>query len=198
MVRDIRADFARHDRSPVHGGFWTLALYRLGVWSKGRRGPVGWAASKLYSLLKPVCETLTGVILERTTRIGRDLHIVHAGGIQIHPHAVIGDRVGLMHGVTLGTNMGDEAPVIGDDVFIGCGAAVLGRVRVGNGARIAANSLVISDVPAGAVAMGVPARIIPGAAGMKADGPPAARAASQPSPPPVATVLSVSLAPAAT
>src|SRR5580658_4642008 len=106
-------------------------------------------------------EGQTGVLIERETVIGKKLHIIHAQGINIHPECVIGDRVGIMHGVTLGANMGPGVPVIGNDVFIGCFASVLGKVTVGDGARIAANSLVISDVPAGAVAMGVPARVIP-------------------------------------
>jgi serine O-acetyltransferase len=93
--------------------------------------------------------------------LGHRFHIVHAdGSISIHPDVVIGDNVGVMHNVTIGTNMSEEVPVIGNDVFIGVGASILGGVTVGNGARIAANSLVISDVPAGAVAMGVPARIL--------------------------------------
>ena len=111
--------------------------------------------------MRPVVQHLTGVDLDRTTEVGEALHIVHGGMISIHPQTVIGDRVGIMHGVTLGTNMGKGAPVIGDDVFIGCHASVLGRVTIGNGARIAANSLVISDVPSGAMAVGVPARVGP-------------------------------------
>lgn len=110
---------------------------------------------------------LTGVDLDRTTQVGEALHIVHGGMISIHPDAIIGDRVGIMHGVTLGTNMGPGAPVIGDDVFIGCQASILGRVKIGNGARIAANSLVITDVPSGAVAIGVPARIGPDVSGLR-------------------------------
>jgi serine O-acetyltransferase len=110
---------------------------------------------------------LTGVDLDRTTQVGEALHIVHGGMISIHPDAIIGDRVGIMHGVTLGTNMGPGAPVIGDDVFIGCQASILGRVKIGNGARIAANSLVITDVPSGAVAVGVPARIGPDVSGLR-------------------------------
>src|SRR5262249_9217168 len=95
------------------------------------------------------------------TRIGKGFHIIHTGMVSIHPDVVIGDRCGIMHNVTLGTNMGDEVPTIGNDVFIGCGASILGKVKVGDGARIAANSLVITDVPPGAVAMGVPAKVIP-------------------------------------
>jgi serine O-acetyltransferase len=68
-----------------------------------------------------------------------------------------------MHNVTLGTNMSPEVPVIGNDVFIGCGASILGGVHVGDGARIAANSLVINDVPPGSFVAGVPAKAFPAA-----------------------------------
>jgi serine O-acetyltransferase len=116
-----------------------------------------------------VCELATGVLLERTTEIGEDLHIIHAGMISIHPDARIGKRVGIMHGVTIGTNMGPGVPTIGDDVFIGCNASILGGVTIGNGARIAANSLVITDVPEGAVAIGVPAKVMPDFGQLAAD-----------------------------
>jgi len=68
----------------------------------------------------------------------------------------------VMHNVTIGTNMTGGAPRIGNDVFIGCGATILGEITIGDGVRIASNSLVISDVPAGAMAMGVPAKVYPG------------------------------------
>ncbi|MEZ5458846.1 MAG: hypothetical protein R3E65_05920 [Steroidobacteraceae bacterium] len=85
---------------------------------------------------------------------------MHAdGSLSIHPDTVIGDDVGVMHNVTIGTNMSTTVPTIGNGVFIGVGAVILGGVKIGDGARIAANSLVISDVPPGSVAMGVPARV---------------------------------------
>jgi serine O-acetyltransferase len=118
-------------------------------------------------MCQPLVQHFTGIDLDRNTQVGRGLHIVHGGMVHIHPRTVIGDRVGIMHGVTLGTNMGDGAPVVGSDVFIGCHASVLGGVKIGDGARIAANSLVISDVPPGAVAIGVPARVGPDSSALR-------------------------------
>jgi serine O-acetyltransferase len=82
--------------------------------------------------------------------------------VRIHPRTVIGERVGIMNDVTIGTaNARDGFPVIGNDVFIGTGARILGPVKIGDGAVIAANTLVITDVPAGATIMGVPGRVLP-------------------------------------
>ncbi|MFT3923465.1 MAG: serine acetyltransferase [Myxococcales bacterium] len=159
MLEEIASDFRCHGHSLRSGGFWALVVYRFGRWSMHRENPV-WrrTCSLAYGQIKPIVTFFTGVDLECTTQIGADFHIVHAGAVSIHPEAVIGNRVGVMHGVTIGSNMGPEAPVIEDDVFIGCNASVLGGVTIGQGARVAANSLVISDVPPGAIAIGVPAR----------------------------------------
>lgn len=94
--------------------------------------------------------------------IGPGLYIGHIGGVHINPGAVLGKDCDVAHRVTIGTSaMGRPgAPVIGDNVYIGTGATLVGRVKVGSGAKIAANSLVISNVPEGATVMGVPARII--------------------------------------
>lgn len=159
MLENVRQDFRTHGRSLRNGGFWAMAVYRFGRWSLARSSAPGrWLTSRVYSRLKAVSDLATGVLLERETEVGEGFHIVHTGMISIHPSVVIGRRVGVMHGVTLGTNMGEGVPKIGDDVFIGCHATILGNVTIGDGARIAANSLVITDVPAGAVAIGVPAK----------------------------------------
>lgn len=159
MLEEIRADYARHGRRLRDRAVWALAVYRFGRWSMElRSAPLRWLTGKLYGLLSMVSEIVTGVTMDRTVRIGRDFHIIHAATIFIHPSVVIGDRCGIMHNVTIGTNMDPGVPVIGDDVFIGCGASVLGAIQVGDGARIAANSLVIDDVPAHHFAAGVPAR----------------------------------------
>lgn len=94
--------------------------------------------------------------------IGDGLYIGHSGGVIISQHAVIGRNCDVAHHVTIGSSaMGREgAPVLGDDVYIGTGATLVGKIRIGSGAKIAANTLVIDDVPAGATVMGVPGRIL--------------------------------------
>jgi serine O-acetyltransferase len=161
MFEQVIADFRRHDSSLLNRAFWAMAVYRYGNWANRLPpGPLRWFGSKLYGVQFLLVQMATGVTLHREVRIGKDFHIIHAGPIIVHPNTVIGDRCGIMHGVTLGTNMKDgEAPIIGNDVFIGTGASVLGKIVVGDGACIGANSLVIRDVPPGAVVIGVPAVI---------------------------------------
>ena len=161
MRRLIAEDYRRHGSAWNERAVWALAVHRYGNWADARSNRV---LRRFFSLIYGVLDTLsqivTGVTMNRSVRIGKDLHFIHTGSLFIHPDVVIGDRVGIMQNVTLGTNMGTEVPVIEDDAFIGAGACVLGDVRVGKGARVAANSLVINDVPEGAFAVGVPAKSI--------------------------------------
>ena len=107
---------------------------------------------------------ITKVWIPPQVALGDEFHIIHAeGSLSIHPEAVIGNRVGVMHNVTIGTNMGPGAPVIGDDVFIGVNSTVLGPIRVGDRVRIAANTAVTTDVPDDSIVVGSPAKIYPAA-----------------------------------
>lgn len=103
-----------------------------------------------------------GIDIHETTRIGPGLFIGHFGGIIVNSAAVLGKNCNLSQGVTIGTaNRGERAgdPTIGDNVYIGPGAKVVGAVRVGNNVAIGANCVVTKDLPDNAVAVGVPARI---------------------------------------
>ncbi len=94
-------------------------------------------------------------------QLGGGLMIPHPNGVVIHPEATIGPNCLVFHQVTIGTRGPRQgAPTIGGHVVIGAGAKILGPVSVGDHARIGANAVVISDVPPGAVAVGVPARIV--------------------------------------
>lgn len=163
MFEDVRGDFVRHGRRLTEPAFVSLVCYRYGKWAIARRNPAGrWLATKVYGLMRLFILNVTKVWIEPQTRIGRDFHIVHAeGSLSIHGDAVIGDRVGVMHNVTIGTNMGPGAPVIGDDVFIGVNSVVLGRITVGDRVRIGACTCVTTNVPPDSVAIGSPAKIYP-------------------------------------
>ncbi len=105
---------------------------------------------------------VTQAEIDLGARIGGGLLLPHPNGIVVHPDAVIGPNCLVFQQVTIGMREGGEGvPVIGAGVDIGAGAKILGEVQVGARARIGANTVVIADVPAGCVAVGVPARILP-------------------------------------
>ena len=145
-------------------GFWALQVYRLGhlryrFQSRLVRYPLG----ALHMVLAKLAEIACGVTIGVSARIGRRLVIEHSGAIVVHGLAVIGDDCIIRQGVTIGNRRMDrplEAPQLGHRVNVGAGAKILGAVRVGDDADIGANAVVITDVPAGALAVGVPARII--------------------------------------
>lgn len=96
-----------------------------------------------------------------TVTIGKRLSLPHFGlGVVIHPCAIIGDHVKIYQQVTIGARGNEWHPIIDNNVLIGAGAKILGSVHVGNGAKVGANSVVLSDVPANATAVGLPAKII--------------------------------------
>ena len=104
-----------------------------------------------------------GISISYRTQIGSGLYIGHFGGIVVNPNLVIGRNCNISHQVTLGVaNRGERkgCPVIGDNVYIGPGAKVIGRVSVGNNAAIGANCVVTKDVPENGVVVGVPGKVI--------------------------------------
>lgn len=159
----VHDDWVVHGRRLLEPAFLAMATFRFGQWAISRRGR--WSrtiACKSYGLLNFFVSGWTRVFIPPQTRIGRDFHIVHCeGSISIHPDAVIGERLGVMHNVTIGTNMGPGAPVIGNDVFVGVNSCVLGAIRIGDRVRIGANTAVTTDVPDDCIAVGSPARVMP-------------------------------------
>jgi len=142
-------------------GFHALATHRFAheMWRKGRRD------FALY--LQSEASRLFAVDIHPAARIGRGLMLDHATGVVIGETAVVGENCSFLHAVTLGgsgKDTGDRHPKIGAGVLIGAGAKVLGNIHVGNCSKIAAGSVVLTDVPPNMTAAGVPARIV-GSAG---------------------------------
>lgn len=138
-------------------GFHALQTYRVGhrLWNAGRKD----FALYLQSLVSRFLQ----VDIHPAARIGRGIMIDHATGIVIGETAVVGDNCSLLHGVTLGgsgNEDGDRHPKIGRGVMIGASATILGNIKVGDCARIAAGSVVLKDVPPRRTMAGVPARDI--------------------------------------
>ena len=159
----IREDWRTFERDPWRQGMWVMLVYRFGRWRYGVRPMLlRRPLSLIYRLAKIGIQVLTGIDLPCEARVGARLCIEHFGGIVVSGDAVIGNDVVIRNGVTIGLKRTRQpgAPVIGDRVDIGAGAKILGPVVVGDGAVIGANAVVLCDVPPGALAVGVPARIV--------------------------------------
>jgi serine O-acetyltransferase len=168
MFDRIREDIACvFDRDPAarntwevltcYPGFHALTLHRLVHWFW--RAGLRW----LGRFTSHLGRWLTGIEIHPGARIGRRVFIDHGMGVVIGETAEIGDDCTLYHGVTLGGtswNKGKRHPTLGRGVVIGAGAKVLGPIIVGDGAKIGSNAVVVRDVPPGATAVGIPARII--------------------------------------
>jgi len=106
---------------------------------------------------------VTGIEIHPGATVGRRFFIDHGMGVVIGETAEIGDDCTLYHGVTLGGtswNKGKRHPTLGKGVVVGAGAKILGPILIGDGARIGSNAVVVKEVPPGATAIGIPARII--------------------------------------
>ena len=160
----IREDWNAHGRDWTKPGLRAVVVHRFGVWRMGLRPKLVRAPfSVLYRFLYRRIRNRYGIELPYTAALGRGVIIEHSGGIVIHGNASIGDGCILRQGVTLGNRSLArplDAPRLGTGVNVGAGAKILGKVTVGDNAQIGANSVVLSDVPAGAVVYGVPARVV--------------------------------------
>ena len=121
-------------------------------------------------MISQLSRFLTGIEIHPKAKIGKNLFIDHGMGVVIGETSEIGDNVTMYHAVTLGGSSPSidsekqrhekRHPTIGDDVVIGSGAQIIGPVKVGNGARIAANAVVVKDVPESATMVGIPAKAV--------------------------------------
>ncbi|NJC33717.1 serine O-acetyltransferase [Sphingomonas jejuensis] len=164
LFDQIREDYRAHGRDWTRPGFRAVATHRFGVWrmdvrSKWLRAPLSLA----YRWAFRHCRNVYGIELPYTVRLGRRVIVEHQGGIVVHGATVIGDDCIIRQNCTLGIrslDALDAAPILGRRVNVGAGAAILGRIEIGDDAAIGANAVVLSDVPAGALAAGVPARLL--------------------------------------
>jgi serine O-acetyltransferase len=139
----------------ANDAFAVLMLWRLRVWARRHRVPL------VNHVGRRAQTVLFGIELGNEVTLGRGVCFVHPVAVVVGGTARIGDRVRFMGSNTIGTVSDNGYPTIEDDVCIGAGARVLGPVRVGARSLIGANAVVVDDVPADSVAVGVPAVIRP-------------------------------------
>jgi serine O-acetyltransferase len=140
-------------------GFHALLFHRVShrLWA--------WDLKWLARFLSHIGRWLTGIEIHPGAMIGRRFFIDHGMGVVIGETAQIADDCTIYHGVTLGGtswNKGKRHPTLSDGVVVGAGAKILGPITIGRGAKIGSNAVVVKDVPDGATAVGIPARILDG------------------------------------
>jgi serine O-acetyltransferase len=158
----LAEDLRTHDGNVFEQGFWAVAVHRFGNWRMGLPKLLRMPCTLLYWWWFKCVEWTCGITLPYTVLLGRRVRIWHHGGMILHARSV-GDEVHIRQNTTFGIARRDsqhQLPTIEDRVDIGCGAVILGNVTVGHDSVIGANAVVLKDVPAGSVAVGVPAKVI--------------------------------------
>ena len=173
----LKSDFRRYlvTWQPIHGpwrariaaatefGFLAIAVYRLGRWSRTIRPR--WLSLPIrlvYRILEFFIQVLFGISISTDCEIGPGFYIGHFGGI--HLHCKLGAHCSIGQGVTIGARgagRSDGDPVVGDRVYVGAGAMVIGGVRIGDDVIIGANTTVVTDVPDGCRVVSAATRILP-------------------------------------
>ena len=167
----LRADIRRWQYASIkeafyiifEPGLWAVIIYRFGRFLFLIDIPVVKIFIRFIAyLMMKVSEILFGVSIKAGTDIGPGLFIGHTGAVIVHPNAQIGENLSIGTGVIIGERgLGKGGyPIIGNDVYVGVGAKILGNIKIGNKVKIGANAVVVKDIPDGSTAVGVPARII--------------------------------------
>ena len=178
MLDRLRSDIqCILDRDPAARSTWEVITCYPGLHAIWLQRPAHWCWNHglkwLGRFISHIGRWLTGIEIHPGAVIGERVFIDHGMGVVIGETAVVGDGCTIYHGVTLGgTSLYKGAkrhPTLGRDVVVSAGAKVLGGGEVGDGAKIGSNAVVIKPVPAGATAVGIPARIIASKNGHSAD-----------------------------
>ena len=134
-------------------GTFAMVMYRLMQWAQR------WKLHPLAMFFNKMNGFFGRCIIGRNAQFGPGFVLIHSYGVVINTNVRGGSNVKIEHGVTIGAEK-KEAPVLGDNVFVGAGAKILGAVRVGNDTKIGANAVVVDDIPDGATAVGIPAKVV--------------------------------------
>ena len=165
--------FVKSDMKRYAAGDLNIGMLKCYLLHPGFRFTFWFRLHQCASMIRPIRLILTSMVLRQALKtgiqinpgasVGESLYIPHFGGIVVNPSAVIGKNCYLSHNVLIGkVHAGKRigVPIIGNDVFIGTGAVILGNIKIGDNAAIGANSVVINDVPANTFVAGSPAKIV--------------------------------------
>lgn len=130
-----------------------MVWYRLMQWARR------WRLTPLEMIFNKCNSAFCGCVIGRGAEFGPGFVLIHSNGIVINGTVRGGARIFLEHQVTIGAEK-RQSPILEDDVFVGAGAKIIGSVRIGTGARIGANSVVLTDIPAHCTAVGIPAKVV--------------------------------------
>ena len=164
FLNQINESWIAHGRDWTRPGFRAVLICQFGKWRmtinyKLIRAPF----SLIYRFFYRYIRNHYGIELPYTVLLGSRVIFEHQHGIVIHGNSIIGSDTIIRQGVTIGNryiSSPHDAPTIGDRVDIGAGAKILGAISVGNDVAIGANAVVLNDIPDGATAVGIPAKII--------------------------------------
>ena len=137
-----------------------LASIKAFQYHRARSGPWHGLMRKMARLRHTFWSIITQSDIGLEATLGSGLMLPHPNGVVIHEDARIGDDCMIMQQVTVGMIGDGEVPTIGNRVYMGAGAKIIGKLVVGDGARIGANAVVVNDVPPNCTAVGVPAKIV--------------------------------------
>ncbi len=168
MFRHLREDIAVvFDRDPAARTFFEVLTTYPGLhailWHRLSHRLWLWQLKWLARLSSHLARWFTGIEIHPGAKVGRRVFIDHGMGVVIGETAEVGDDCTLYHGVTLGGTSwqkGKRHPTLEAGVIVGAGAKILGPITLGAGAKVGSNAVVVRDVPAGATAVGIPARIL--------------------------------------
>jgi len=175
MFSNVRSDIKRYI-GQYHKGYWkaiihllftqeliAILIFRYGKYARSITIPIlGLLLRIIYFFLnKIVAEICAGILLDLDSEIGKGFYIGHFGGVYIK--AKIGENCTVAQQVVIGHKggfSGGGVPLLGDNVFVGTGAKIIGEVRVGNNVKIGANAVVTKDISDNATVVGVPAKVV--------------------------------------